>query len=166
MFVNADTLVSLQILQSEYHPNSHQRGPTSSTSGTKESLSVYGLFYHLAATPQGKLKLRRMFLQPSTDIDLIRERHRTLSFFLRPSNADALSGLSKDLRKIRDMKSIILLLRKGIDNPGHKISLASSVWAVLQRFAAYSLQLRESLRALPDAGRVGIIRKVVITKHL
>ncbi|KAI3331791.1 muts domain V-domain-containing protein [Xylariaceae sp. AK1471] len=161
MFVNADTLVSLQILQSEYHPNSHQRGPTGSTSGSKESLSVYGLFYHLAVTPQGKLKLRRMFLQPSTDIDLIRERHRTLSFFLRPGNTDALSGLSKDLRKIKDMKSVVLLLRKGIDNPGRKISVVNSVWAVLRGFAAYSLQLRESLRALPDAEKVGIVRKVI-----
>ncbi|GAW18856.1 hypothetical protein ANO14919_083380 [Xylariales sp. No.14919] len=161
MFVNADTLASLQIMQSEYHPNSHQRGPTGSTSGAKESLSVYGLFSHLAATPQGKLKLRRMFLQPSVDIDLIHERQRTISFFLRPSNADALGGISKDLRKIKDMKSVVLLLRKGIDSVGRKITVANNVWAMLQRFAAYSLQLRESLRSLPDAESVEIIKKVI-----
>ncbi|KAI0914150.1 putative MSH5 protein [Ustulina deusta] len=161
MFVNADTLVSLQIMQSEYHPNSHQRGPTGSTSGAKESLSVYGLFSHLAVTPQGKLKLRRMFLQPSTDIDLIRERQWTISFFLRPSNADALCGISKDLRKVKDMKSVVLLLRKGINSIGRKITVANSVWAMLQKFAAYSLQLRESLRALRDAETVDIIKKVI-----
>ncbi|KAI1273344.1 putative MSH5 protein [Xylaria sp. FL0933] len=161
MFVNADTLASLQIMQSEYHPNSHQRGPTGSTSGAKESLSVYGLFSHLAVTPQGKLKLRRMFLQPSTDIDLIRERQWTISFFLRPGNADALCGISKDLRKIKDMKAVILLLRKGIDSVGRKITVANSVWAMLQKFAAYSLQLRESLRALPDAERVDLVKKVI-----
>ncbi|TGJ88151.1 hypothetical protein E0Z10_g516 [Xylaria hypoxylon] len=161
MFVNADTLASLQIMQSEYHPNSHQRGPTGSTSGAKESLSVYGLFSHLAATPQGKLKLRRMFLQPSIDIDLICERQWTISFFLRPSNADALCGISKDLRKIKDMKYVVLLLRKGIDSVGRKITVANSVWAMLQKFAAYSLQLRESLRALPDAETVKIIKKVI-----
>jgi DNA mismatch repair protein MSH5 len=163
MFVNADTLTSLQILQPEYHPNSHQQGPASSTSGSKESLSVYGLFCHLAATPQGKLKLRRMFLQPSIDINLIRERHWSISFFLRPSNTELLSGLRKDLRKITDMKYVVLLLRKGIDNPGRKISVRNSVWAMLQRFAAYSLQMRESLRALPDAETVDIIKRVVVT---
>ncbi|KAI1115243.1 muts domain V-domain-containing protein [Nemania sp. NC0429] len=161
MFVNADTLVSLQIMQPEYHPNSLQRGPTGSTSGAKEGLSVYGLFSHLAATPQGKLKLRRMFLQPSIDIQVIHERQMSISFFLRPSNADALCGIGRDLRKIKDMKYIVLLLRKGIDSIGRKISVGNSVWAMLQKFAAYSIQLRESLRSLPGAEMVGIVRKVI-----
>lgn len=160
MFVNADTLVSLQIIQPEYHPNSLQRGPTGSTSGAKEGLSVYGLFSHLAVTPQGKSKLRRMFLQPSIDINVIRERQTTISFFLRPGNMDTVCSISKDLRKIKDMKSMVLLLRKGIDSLGRKVSVTNSVWAVLQRFAAYSLQLRESLRALPDAENVNIVKKV------
>ncbi|KAI1365065.1 putative MSH5 protein [Xylaria arbuscula] len=161
MFVNADTLVSLQIMQSEYHPNSHQRGPTGATSGAKESLSVYGLFSHLAVTSQGKLKLRRMFLQPSTDLDLIRERQWTISFFLRPGNIDALYSIRKDLRKIKDMKAIVMLLRKGIDSIGRKITVANSVWAMLQKFAAYSLQLRESLRALPNAETVNVVKKAI-----
>ncbi|KAI1154751.1 muts domain V-domain-containing protein [Nemania diffusa] len=161
MFVNADTLVSLQIIQPEYHPNSLQRGPTGSTSGAKEGLSVYGLFSHLAVTPQGKSKLRRMFLQPSIDINVIRERQTTISFFLRPGNMDTVCSISKDLRKIKDMKSMVLLLRKGIDSLGRKVSVTNSVWAVLQRFAAYSLQLRESLRALPDAENVNIVKKVI-----
>lgn len=161
MFVNADTFTSLQIMQPEYHPNRLQRGPTGSSSGAKEGLSIYGLFSHLAATSQGKTKLRRIFLQPSTDLDIIRERQSTISFFLRPSNADALSSISRDLRKIKDMKPLMLLLRKGIDSIGRKVSVANSVWAALQRFAAYSLQLRESLRALPNADKVGIVRKVI-----
>ena len=78
MFVNADTLNSLQILQHEFHPNSHMQGPTKSSSGAKESLSVYGLFHQLARTPQGKQKLRQIFLRPSIDIDLIVERHKTI----------------------------------------------------------------------------------------
>lgn len=160
MFVNADTLASLQIMQSEYHPNSHQRGPTSATSGAKESLSIYGLFSHMAVTPQGKLKLRRMFLQPSTDLDQIHERQWAISFFLRPGNIDALYSIRKDLRKIKDMRTIVMLLRKGIDSVGRKITVANSVWAMLQKFAAYSLQLRESLRTLPDAETVDVVKKV------
>jgi hypothetical protein len=49
-FINADTLHSLQILDDESHPNSHNQGPTKSASGSKEGLSVYGLFRHLART--------------------------------------------------------------------------------------------------------------------
>lgn len=161
MFVNADTLVSLQILQSEYHPNSHQRGPSNSGSGAKESLSVYGLFQHLARTPQGKLKLRQIFLRPSTDIDLIHARQKTISFLLRPGNAEALVQLSNELKKIKNMKSVMALLEKGVDIPGRKISIANNVWASIQRFAAYSLRLRDSLRILPGSENVGIIGKVI-----
>ncbi|KAI1322005.1 muts domain V-domain-containing protein [Xylariaceae sp. FL0255] len=161
LFVNADTLASLQILRSEHHPNSHRQGPTGLSTGDKESLSVYGLFCHLAVTPQGKIKLRRMFLQPSIDFDLIRERQRTLQYFIRPGNAEILEGLTKDLRTIKDMKYMMILLRKGVDNPGRKFSITNSVWAVLQRFAAYSLQVRESLRTMLEAEKVGIVRKVV-----
>ncbi|KAI1214055.1 muts domain V-domain-containing protein [Annulohypoxylon truncatum] len=161
MFINADTLVSLQILQSEQHPNSHQRGPSNSGSGSKESLSVYGLFQHLARTPQGKLKLRQIFLRPSTDINLIHIRQKTISFLLRPGNTEVLVQLSSELKKIKNMKSVVALLEKGVDIPGRKISIANNVWASLQRFAAYSLRLRDSLRTLPGSEKVEIIRKVV-----
>ncbi|KAI0478736.1 muts domain V-domain-containing protein [Xylariaceae sp. FL0804] len=159
MFVNAETLASLQILQSEYHPNSHQQGPSSS--GAKESLSLYGLFHHLASTPQGKLKLRQIFLRPSIDIGFINERQRVIGFFLHPGNTEALVGLSKDLRKIKNLKSTMTYLRKGIDSPGRQMSIASNVWATLQKFAAFSLQIRESLRALPGSEKIDTIRKVI-----
>ncbi|KAI1373621.1 muts domain V-domain-containing protein [Hypoxylon crocopeplum] len=161
MFVNADTLVSLQILQSEYHPNSHQRGPNNSASGAKESLSVYGLFQHLARTPQGKLKLRQIFLRPSTDINLIHTRQKTITFLLRPGNAEALVQLSNELKKIKNMKSAVALLEKGVDIPSRKMSIANNVWASLERFAAYSLRLRDSLRTLPGSEKVAILKKVV-----
>ncbi|OTB16046.1 hypothetical protein K445DRAFT_351925 [Daldinia sp. EC12] len=159
MFINADTLVSLQILQSEYHPNSHLRGP--SNSGAKESLSVYGLFQHLARTPQGKLKLRQIFLRPSTNIDLIYARQKTISFLLRPGNSEALVQLSNELKKVKNMKSVVALLEKGVDIPGRKISIASNVWASLQRFAAYSIRIGESLRTLSGSENIEIIRKVI-----
>ncbi|KAI8957462.1 muts domain V-domain-containing protein [Daldinia sp. FL1419] len=159
MFVNADTLVSLQILQSEYHPNSHLRGP--SNSGAKESLSIYGLFQHLARTPQGKLKLRQIFLRPSTDIDLIHARQKTISFLLRPGNTESLVQLSNELKKVKNMKSIVALLEKGVDIPGRKMSIANNVWASLQRFAAYSLRIGEALRTLPGSEKIEIIGKVI-----
>lgn len=160
MFVNADTLVSLQILQSEYHPNSHQRGPTSSTSGAKESLSIYGLFQRLASTPQGKLKLRQIFLRPSLDLELIKGRQKTISFFLHPGNVEIVSTLTKSLKKIKNMTSSISLLRKGIDNPGRKVTVMNNVWASLQRFASHTLQLMEILRGMTGHEKILIIRKV------
>ncbi|KAI1499675.1 muts domain V-domain-containing protein [Biscogniauxia marginata] len=161
MFVNADTLVSLQILQSEYHPNKHQRGPTNAASGAKESLSLYGLFQHLTSTQQGRLRLRQIFLRPSTNISLIHERQQTISFFLRHDNTEALVSMSKDLKKIKNMKYTLGLLRKGVDHPGKRVSVANNVWATLQKFAHYSLKVRECLRSLRSAEKVPVLRKVV-----
>ncbi|KAI0599362.1 muts domain V-domain-containing protein [Biscogniauxia sp. FL1348] len=161
MFVNADTLISLQILQSEYHPNKHQRGPTNAASGSKESLSLYGLFQHLTSTQQGRTRLRQVFLRPSTNINLIRERQQTISFLLRHDNTEALVNMNKDLKKIKNMKYTLGLLRKGVDHPGKRVSVANNVWATLQKFAHYSLKIRECLRSLQGAEKVAVLRKVV-----
>jgi DNA mismatch repair protein MSH5 len=159
MFVNADTLVSLQILQSEFHPNSQMRGPSSS--GTKESLSVYGLFHYLACTQQGRSKLRRIFIRPSIDIDIINGRQQSISFFLRAENTETLAGLTKNLRKIRNMQPVIVNLRKGVDNPGQRASVTNNVWAALQFFALHALKIRDTLTQMPQADKIPVIRKVM-----
>ncbi|KAI0125765.1 muts domain V-domain-containing protein [Xylariales sp. AK1849] len=161
MFVNADTLSSLQILQSEFHPNSQMRGPDKSNSGAKESLSIYGLFHSLACTPQGRTKLRQIFLRPSIDIDLIKGRQQTISFFLRPEHANTFIGLTKDLRKVKNMRSVITHLRKGVDSPGRKVSVANNVWAALQRFAHHALKIRDTLAETQQGDTIPVIRNVM-----
>ena len=93
MFINEATLSALQIIQSEMHPNSQMRGPEQSGSAAKESLSVYGLFQNLARTPQGKAKLRRLFLRPSIDLELINSRQQAIGFFLRQEHREAVGDL-------------------------------------------------------------------------
>jgi DNA mismatch repair protein MSH5 len=110
-----DTLTSLQILQSESHPNAFNQGPGKTSAGSKESLSVYGLFYHLAQTPQGKAQLRRYFLRPSIKIDTITERHDFISVLLRPDNASALQKITMSLKKIKNLRPVMINLHKGFD---------------------------------------------------
>ncbi|KAK8019771.1 hypothetical protein PG990_004909 [Apiospora arundinis] len=161
MFVNADTMMSLQVIQPEYHPNSQMRGPDKSSSGAKENLSVYGLFHYLACTPQGRHKLRQIFMRPSIDIDTIRTRQKTLAFFLRPGNVDTVMQLGKDLRQVKNMRTTIAFLEKGVHSPGHKVSVRNGVWASLQRFALYALKIRESLAQMTAAGTIPVIMRVL-----
>jgi DNA mismatch repair protein MSH5 len=114
MFINADTLHSLQIMGAESHPHSHNKGPTKASSGEKEGLSVYGLFHHLARTPQGRFLLRQQFLRPSLNIDVINERLRTLGVFVRPDNDPALHTLAQNLKNIGNMRIMMVNLRKGV----------------------------------------------------
>ena len=131
--INADTLSSLQILQLESHPNSHNQGPTKASSGSKEGLSVYGLFHHLAHTPQGKYLLRQYFLRPSLDIDVIVERQNTTSVFLRPDNNIHLEEITKSLKQIKNMRTVMIHLRKGISNGVSKTGgVRNGVWSSLR----------------------------------
>lgn len=145
MFINADALVSLQILSSESHPNRINQASEGSKSNFKENLSVYGLFHILAHTIQGKIRLRQMFLRPSIDLDLIYERQRTIATFLRPENSADVSGICKILRKVKNIKSCLLQLKKGANLAGGRNPAERSTYAALQAFSAYMLELREAL---------------------
>lgn len=139
MFINADTLHSLQVVDAESHPNSHNRGPTSS-SGSKEGLSVYGLFHHLARTPQGRMLLRQYFLRPSLNLNLINERLNTVSVFVRAENASALNELVGHLRSITNMRIAMNNLEKGIGGSTKgQGGFSKSVWVSIRGVSSFSL---------------------------
>jgi DNA mismatch repair protein MSH5 len=133
MFINADTLRSLQIMALESHPNSHNRGPTKSSSGSKEGLSVYGLFRHLARTPQGKFLLRQYFLRPSQNIEVIEERLNTVDIFVRPENDSFMNEMGTNLRNISNMHVVLMKLKKGVGNSANgRTGYSRSIWASLR----------------------------------
>lgn len=129
MFVNADTLRSLQILDAESHPHSHNRGPTKANSGAKEGLSVYGLFHHLARTTQGRFLLRQQFVRPSLNLDVINERLDAVDVLVRPENGTAMQDLVQCLKNISNMRVVLINLRKGIGASSKgKGGFSKSVW--------------------------------------
>lgn len=119
---------------SESHPNYHNQGPTNSSSGSKESLSVYGLFHHLARTSQGKSTLRRYFLCPSMDVSVINERLETISVILRPENAVALDNISKNLAHIKNLRQVMVQLTKGVASSTNKGGgIARGIWSTIRQ---------------------------------
>lgn len=159
LFVNADTLHSLQILQIENHPNAHNQGPASS--GAKESLSVYGLFHHLARTPQGKQSLRKMFLSPRMELEVIEERQNTIAVLLRPDNSGPLDTIVKSLKQIKNIRTVVIHLQKGISGMGGKGSgVHRGVWASLRHFTYNSLRIADAVRELIDGHRLSVVLKV------
>ncbi|TVY20089.1 MutS protein-like [Lachnellula arida] len=156
MFVNADTLASLQIIQSENHPNSHK-----SSSGAKESLSVFGLFVHLAHTPQGKQKLRQIFMRPSVNLTVIEERLNTLKILLRPENSSSLESISRSLKHIKDIRSVVIHLQKGINDMGKGNSVSRSVWANIRNFTFHTLKILEAIHELYDGRSLAISNKLL-----
>lgn len=161
MFINADTMASLHILQSEFHPNSHMQGPNNASSCAKESLSVFGLFHHLASTLQGKYKLRQIFLRPSLNLEIIEERQATIGILIRPDNSPALEKLVKSLKKIKNIRTVVIHLQKGISGAsGRGSAMQRGVWANLQQFTFHTLKILEAVSELVDGQALMIVRKV------
>ncbi|RBR03834.1 hypothetical protein FVER53590_01506 [Fusarium verticillioides] len=163
MYVSTDALLSLQILQTELHPNSQAWGPDANKGNSKESLSVYGLFHHLACTPQGRTQLRQLFLRPLLDLGIISERQRTITVLLQPDNADKLAQLTSTLRKIRNMRTTLAQLRKGIEFPSAGQSFDRGVWATIQKFTAQALTLREMIGLFNGGSDIVIFKKLIHT---
>ena len=149
MYICADSLVSLQIVQSELHPNNHGVGSGSHLNGAKESLSVYGLFHHLANSPQGRAALRRFFLRPSLDMDIIAERQHTITLLLRPEYSDLIDQAAAVLHGVKNIPALIIQLRKGVNSPSSGHSFDRSIWASLRGFAAQASKLRGIMNGIP-----------------
>ncbi len=162
-FVNSDALASLQIVQSELNPNAHSQGLSISkgSSGSKEGLSIYGLFHHLARTPQGKALLRLYFLRPSLNTQVINERLDTTSVFLRPENHAPLHRIIKSMRSIKNMRTVMIHLKKGIDKRSNMGALKCGIWSSLRSFAFHALQIREAMTEVIGTDKIEIGHKVL-----
>ncbi|KAL5397216.1 hypothetical protein PMIN02_002488 [Paraphaeosphaeria minitans] len=163
MFINGDTLHSLQIMENESHPNTHNQGPTKASSGSKEGLSIFGLFHHLARTPQGKHLLRQSFLRPCLNMDTIRERHDTIHAFLRPENSAPFDEIVNSLKSTGNMRTTLISLRKGISVGAGKNgkSTSSSLWVSLRRFVFHALKIKESFQNVIGGERLAIKDKLI-----
>ncbi|KAI5462940.1 muts domain V-domain-containing protein [Mariannaea sp. PMI_226] len=161
MFVGSDALLSLQVVQTELHPNGQVWGANPNNEHAKESLSVYGLFHYLTCTPQGRTQLRKLFLRPVLDIGLIEERQRSIAALLRPENADSLSRITSCLRKIKNIRLTLAQVRKGIEYPTSNQSFHKGVWSTIQNFTTQTLSLREVVSSLKGCANIEIISKLL-----
>lgn len=162
MFVNSDALASLQIVQTELHPNSQVWGSNATKGNAKESLSVYGLFHYLACTPQGRAHLRQLFLRPVLDLGLIEERQRTIAALLQPDNGEGLDRVTSSLRKIKNIRSSFVQLRKGIEHPSANQTFDRGVWSTIHGFTTQALALGGAISSLKGCADLQVVCKVNI----
>ncbi|KAI9036427.1 MutS family protein MSH5 [Aspergillus affinis] len=162
MFVNSRTLLSLQIMESESHPCMISQGAGIKSSSAKEGLSVYGLFQRFAFTPQGKNMLKQYFLRPSTEIDVISERHKFINVYLRPDNFNALNKIVRSLKHVKNLRYVLINLRKGISTGSAKITgFKTTVWATLLAFAFYGIDIHDALKETSTGCRLELHQKAL-----
>lgn len=160
MYLNQDTLAALQIMESESHPHAQNQGPNNS--GSKESLSVYGLFHHLARSPQGKQRLRSMFLRPSLDLATVRQRHQSIAAFLRTSNTDLVGDMITALKSIKNMRPVMVHLRKGISGSADRNrAFKCNVWTTIRAFAFHTLGIQAAASHIECMVPLDVIAKII-----
>ncbi|KAF2154784.1 DNA mismatch repair protein MSH5 [Myriangium duriaei CBS 260.36] len=163
MYINTDTLVSLQIIQSESHPDAQNQGPRNS--GAKEGLSLFGLFLPFAKTPQGKAFLRRYILRPSLELDVITQRHQTISTMLRPDNQSIMDEVVAHLKSVKNMRTVVINLRKG-SNGGLMAQsgargLSRSHWSTIREFLFRCLEIKKLFSGLVGVERLAMYDKAI-----
>ncbi|PWY89766.1 DNA mismatch repair protein Msh5 [Aspergillus heteromorphus CBS 117.55] len=162
MFVNGRTLLALQIMESESHPSMVNQGPGRRSSSSKEGLSIYGLFQRFAYTPQGRNRLKQMFLRPSVDLDVIKERHAFVGTYLRTDNYNPLDKMIKGLKHIKNLRQVMVNLRKGISTGSGKImGFKTTVWATLLAFAFYGIDIHDALRETSGGSNLALHGKAL-----
>ncbi|KAE8355541.1 muts domain V-domain-containing protein [Aspergillus coremiiformis] len=162
MFLSGRTLFALQIMESESHPSMVNQGPGRNSSSSKEGLSVYGLFQRFAYSPQGRNRLKQIFLRPSTDIDVIRERHAFIKVYLRPDNHNPLNKVTKSLKHIKNLRHVMVNLRKGISTGSGKImGFKTTVWATLLAFAFYGIDIHDALKETTAGNELALLNKAL-----
>ncbi|KAL7267479.1 hypothetical protein RUND412_009935 [Rhizina undulata] len=152
MFVNADTICSLQIFEDEAHPNFHMQGPQGRG---KEGLSVFGIM-NVTRSPLGHTMLKQWFLRPSLSIDIITQRQDSIAVFLTPDNTHTLETVGKSLRKVKKIPKILGGLRRGKGSAGR-----GGEWNALLQFAFHTLKIRTCFQEIIGGRGLEIYKKVM-----
>lgn len=153
-FVNGDTICSLQIFEDESHPNFHMQGPKGRG---KEGLSLFGIL-NGTRSPLGHTMLKQWFLRPSLSIQVITERHSSITAFLRSDNLHIIVTIGKSLRKVKNIPKILAALRRGQGGAGR-----GGAWMALAQFTFFALKIQSCLQEMSGVRTLVIYRKVMET---
>ncbi|KAF9923346.1 MutS protein msh5 [Mortierella alpina] len=104
MFINPNTISSLQIFQDETHPSMH-----TSIRGRKEGLSLFGVLDQ-TKTPQGRYLLKQWLFKPSIDPAVLHARHQTVECFTRTENQTTIGQLIDSLSHIKNIPRVLQAL--------------------------------------------------------
>ncbi|KAK6359117.1 MutS protein msh5 [Orbilia brochopaga] len=165
MFINADTMTSLQIFGSESHP-----AVKAQMADIKGGVSLFNLV-NKTRTPQGSHYLKQMFLRPSLDIAVITARHNAIHTLNRPDNSNAVGGLNKSLKRVPDMIRTLTKLKKGgstgapaqievLQNKKKAKTASTRTWVLISQFVSNAIKIRNYVADLLVTQDVDIFCKI------
>ncbi len=163
MFVSADTLLALGIFRPPFQGQGSRAGMDKSTVASSRR-SIFDLFSSYILTVQGRRRLREIFIRPSIDLQVIESRQRSICSLCLPENRTTVAAIRRALKKIRNIRPLLLHLRKGLSLPGSFASIKLSAWVNLLNFCASVLQIM-ALGQQMLCGECDIVDRVSASLH-
>jgi DNA mismatch repair protein MSH5 len=103
--IDRNSYESLQIFKPEWHPSAYKQGLQ-----MKEGLSLYGIF-NVCVSKLGSYYLRKLFLRPTQDIDVITDRLDIIEFFTQSNNFILRDNLNEHLKHIKNLSPLVKKLK-------------------------------------------------------
>jgi DNA mismatch repair protein MSH5 len=97
------------------------------------------------------------------NIEVINERLSTVSAFLLPGNSGFLDDIISSLKPIKNIRTVLQNLRKGVSGTNQKQGGGTSVpiWSNLLSFAFYTLKIRDLIEEVNGLENVSIRNKIL-----
>ncbi|XP_046326670.2 mutS protein homolog 5-like [Haliotis rufescens] len=144
MIIDDITYSALQIFHQEAHPSVYKSG-----SGAKEGLSLFGILNRCRSQIGSKM-LRLWFLRPLRNVDLLKQRHAAIEFFMHARNIEVLTTLSDCLKHIKNVPRIITRMLQAQASVGD--------WQALYKTTYHAIYIRDLCRAQPQ--HIAVFNKI------
>ncbi|KAG5953360.1 hypothetical protein E4U53_005836 [Claviceps sorghi] len=146
-----ETLQSLQIFPAEPHSQGQSWGIRGTAQFKMQSVSLYNLLQNLTHTPQGRVRLRAFLRNPLSNLGIIESRQRAISLLLDHQRLEVLQEMVRTLKKVRNVKLCVDVLRKGVDRCSMMQNFGGSVWSNIRGFVIHALKLRDQIDAFTNS---------------
>ncbi|XP_067679638.1 mutS protein homolog 5-like [Haliotis asinina] len=144
MIIDDITYSALQIFYREAHPSVYKSG-----SGAKEGLSLFGILNRCRSQIGSKM-LRLWFLRPLRNVEILKQRHAAIEFFMHARNIEVLTTLSDCLKHIKNVPRIITRMLQAQASVGD--------WQALYKTTYHAIYIRDVCRAQPQ--HVEVFKKI------
>lgn len=151
-----NTLQSLSIFTVDSHPCK-----TMKIGLAKEGISLFGIL-NKTMSSVGKETLRKWFLQPILDLEIINSRYEAIEFFSNPDYFQNIKNLREKLKNIKNIDRILKRMNEGKSNYNDLINFYKTLFS-LENINQILNIFREDLKGYKE---IQVIKKFIFNQKL
>ncbi|XP_029639779.1 mutS protein homolog 5-like isoform X1 [Octopus sinensis] len=148
VIIDNTALSALQIFRKESHPSVYKSGQSCS----KEGFSLFGILNRCKSQLGSKL-LRRWFLSPTKNVEILQQRHSAIAYFINKCQSDIVRSLEGCLLHIRSISRILSRMKQA------QVSIGD--WQRLYKTVYHAIYLADICKAQDQ--QISVFKKISST---